>query len=348
MKKKYLIIGLVIILIIGGGLLLLLTKKHQTNYDSENNVVLSLEDKITDNSIWCGTFNLIWNDLKNDLAKRDIVFIPQLDEVINLNKGTFSINDLSNDSYYKVYGHPTLELKKEIEENIKKKFNEKSDILDDFNWNGSIDDYILYVMLKKVFTFPTPFEKLNNSYFKDVDNVKFFGINKKSNNKLREQVAVLYYDDDKYAVKLNTKENDEVILVKDNNGESFYDIYQNTIKKSQNYYKNNFTKNDTLRVPNITLNIKKDFDQLTDKPFSFANGDIYVIRKAIQTIKFELDNKGGKIKSEAGMQLEKSSISLENESRDFVFNDTFIIFLKEKGKELPYFAAKISDIKKFQ
>ena len=40
--------------------------------------VLSLEDKIQENTIWCGTFQLIWNDLKNDLAKQDIVFNPQL------------------------------------------------------------------------------------------------------------------------------------------------------------------------------------------------------------------------------------------------------------------------------
>ena len=67
-------------------------------------IVLSLEDKMTDNSVWCGTFNLIWNDLKNDFAKQDIVFNPQPDFVRNLNKGTFNTSHLSKDSYYKVYG----------------------------------------------------------------------------------------------------------------------------------------------------------------------------------------------------------------------------------------------------
>ena len=37
------------------------------------NIVTSLEDEITSNTAWCGTFNLIWNDLKNDLAKQDII-----------------------------------------------------------------------------------------------------------------------------------------------------------------------------------------------------------------------------------------------------------------------------------
>ena len=56
---------------------------------------LTLEDEIGDNTIWCGTFQLIWNDLKNDLAKQDIVFDPQLQVVENLNQETFTTNDLS-------------------------------------------------------------------------------------------------------------------------------------------------------------------------------------------------------------------------------------------------------------
>ena len=78
-------------------------------------VVTSLEDEITSNTAWCGTFNLIWNDLKKDLAKKDIIFTPQPTAVDNLNKGTFNTSYLSEDSYYKVYGTPTPELKKQIE-----------------------------------------------------------------------------------------------------------------------------------------------------------------------------------------------------------------------------------------
>ena len=36
------------------------------------------------------------------------------------------------------------------------------------------------------------------------------------------------------------------------------------------------------------------------------------------------------------------------QKRDFLVDDTFFIFLKEKDKTLPYFAAKISDISKIQ
>ena len=70
-------------------------RKYEVNYeDTEMQIVTSLEDKITQNSVWCGTFNLIWNDLKNDLAKQDIIFKEQTESVNNLNKGTFSTKDI--------------------------------------------------------------------------------------------------------------------------------------------------------------------------------------------------------------------------------------------------------------
>ena len=64
--------------------------KKENNITENMNVVLSLEDEISENSVWCGTFNLIWNDLKNNLAKQDIIFTPQIKLVENLNKGTFT------------------------------------------------------------------------------------------------------------------------------------------------------------------------------------------------------------------------------------------------------------------
>ena len=61
-----------------------------------------------------------------------------------------------------------------------------------------------------------------------------------------------------------------------------------------------------------------------------------------------LDRKGGRIKSEAGMMaLLQDSISMRTE-RTFYLDDTFAIFLKEEGKDKPYFAGKITDITKFQ
>ena len=74
------------------------------------------------------------------------------------------------------------------------------------------------------------------------------------------------------------------------------------------------------------------------------------IQKAIQTIKFSLDEKGGEIKSEAAIDIPIGigSKPKKDEPRYFYVDDTFAIFLREKGKSKPYFAGRIDDITKFQ
>ncbi len=311
-------------------------------------VVTSLEDKIGNNTAWCGTFNLIWNDLKNDLAKQDIVFDKKSEIVEHLNKGTFSTADLSEESYYKVYGTSSLELKAQIEKAIQEKFNETSDILDNFDWPNA--DYFLYCMLKKEFEFPQEFTELENGKFGDYKNVKYFGIGETSEEEIRDQVVVLYYHSkDDFAIKLLTKNNDEVILSRGNKEDNFGEMYENIMKKSEEYdgiYE--FGENDTLKIPNIKFDLKEEIKEVENQPFQFSNGSEYVIDTALQTIQFELDKKGGKIKSEAGMSTRLTAILEPQEPREFLVDDTFTIFLQEQEKELPYFAAKISDISNVQ
>ena len=238
----------------------------------------------------------------------------------------------------------------EPEKEIKEKFNETSDILDSFDWeNADPEDYFLYSMLKKEFEFPKQFTELPNGKFGNYENVKYFGINSSTDENVREQVEVLYYNSkDDFAIKLKTKTDDEVIISKGNTQNTFKEIYEEIQKNNQNYKDNKaLTKNDTLQIPNIDFNVKKEYEELENNTFKFSNGEEYKIDKTLQTIQFSLDKKGGKIKSEAGMMVSNSSL-LQDKPREFLVNDTFCIFLKEKNKELPYFASKISDITKVQ
>lgn len=312
--------------------------------------VLSLEDEVQDDTIWCGTFQLIWNDLKNDLAKQDIVFNPQLKVIENLNKETFKTSDISDKYYYKKVGTPSLKLKEEIEKAIKDKFNETSDILDDFEWeNRDPKDYFLYAMLKKEFQFEKAFEDLELGKFGKYENTKYFGI-KEETEELKNQVNVLYYNSkDDFAIKLKTKQEDEVILCKNPQGKTFNEIYNNMLKQEEKYEGNRkIQEGEILKIPNIKLKEKNEFTEIQNKDFLFSNGDVYKIEKAIQTIEFELDRTGGKIKSEAGMMANYQSAIMVDEIREFLIDDTFAIFLKEEGKDTPYFAGKIDDITKFQ
>lgn len=325
------------------------SEEQEKNSEEKINVALTMDDKIENNTVWCGTFQLIWNDLKNDFAKQDIEFTPQLEVVKNLNKGKFNTSKISDNSYYKAQGIPTEKLKAEIEKGLKDKFNETSDILDRFDFDGNPDKYLLYAMLKKEFKFNKQFEELEKGQFGAYKNVKYFGTKENSSEELREQIQVLYYNSrDEFAVKLLTKQNDEIIIAKGIEKDTFNDTYKE-IQDKQNSYdsEKEFLKTDTLKIPNIDFKTEKEFKELENKPFEISDGNSYIIEKAIQTIQFELDKTGGKIKSEAGMGITKTAL-IREEPRDFSVDNTFTLFLKEKDKDMPYFAAKIENINQFQ
>ena len=116
-----------------------------------------------------------------------------------------------------------------------------------------------------------------------------------------------------------------------------------------------FKNVDEFKVPNLDVNEKREYTELEGEKFETADPvyDTAEIQKAIQTIKFSLDEKGGEIKSEAAIDLKVDATSLVSEvqkdqPRYFYVDNTFAIFLQEKGKSKPYFAGRINDITKFQ
>ena len=165
----------------------------------------------------------------------------------------------------------------------------------------------------------------------------------------RSGVNILFYNGyDDFAVRLLTSNEDEVYLYKNSTNKPFNFIYSDMIKKQKSYNgPRDFKKVDELKVPNIVLSEEKSYEELTNKRVMGTN---LVINQAIQSIKFNMDNKGVKLKSEAGITAVVTSIQPEEEyvPRLFHFNDTFVIFIKEKGSSRPYFALRVNDITKFQ
>ena len=313
-------------------------------------VVPTLSDKIDTDTSWCPTFQLIWNDFKNDIVKEDIKFDEKSDILDNLNKEDFTTKDISDNYYYKIYGRKNLELKNKIETAIKEKFNQTSDILDQFDWSNDaldsgedvIDRYFLYSMLYREFEFNKKFDTFNDK-FKEIENVKYFGIIK-DNDEIRDQIKVYYYNDEEdFAIKLLTKNSDEIIIIKNPKGNTFDEIYKNILNKKVT----DFKSNDNFMMPVIDFNVLREYVELENKDIKTLYG-IYMIDKAIQSIRFSLDEKGGKVKSEAGMDVKFETSILENKSRYFYVNDTFALFLKESNKDKPYFALRVDDISKFQ
>ena len=111
------------------------------------------------------------------------------------------------------------------------------------------------------------------------------------------------------------------------------------IEKSNNYTDNKtWDKNDVLMIPFIKVQDEINYDELCGR---LIKGTQWYIRQALQTINFELNNYGGSVKSEALIEaLKQSSLDI---NREFIFDDDFILYLKEADKEKPYFALKVDN-----
>ena len=299
--------------------------------------------------VWVGTFQIVWNEFIDNVIHMPVRFREGTPaSVLELNKQTFTETDLSDNSYYKMTGKVTKRTKKQIAKAIKRKFNETSDILDQIEWNPKEEKLLLYAMLKKDFEFINEFEVLEKAPFGQNQEADYFGISKR-NKELASGVEVLFYNsEDDFAVKLKTKDKDEVYLYKTPSNKAFNYLWQDILKKQASFKGiTRFKDNDELKVPNIKFSEEKIFDEVTNKRIKGTN--LY-IDKAMETIKFDMNNKGVELKSEAAMSVATCSLPAPEEliPRLFNFDDTFVLFLKETGKSSPYFALRVHDITKYQ
>lgn len=302
----------------------------------------SIISSVDANKVWIGTFNLVWNDLMNDVIGGKIEFEDGPSALAEeLNNQSFTIEQLNENSYYKIHGQSTFELKNTIEKGIKLKFNEESKVLDKVEW-GNPNSYTLYAMLKKEFNYLERFPTLKDNTFGNSDEkVKYFGIEPDTKQDASENIEILFYNSkEDFAIKLKTQEGEEVYLYRTNGeGKTFEENYQEILEKQLRYTgEKEWNKNDVLNIPFIKISDEINYDELCGR---YIKGTNCYIRQALQTIDFELNNYGGSVKSEALIETLKESIS--NKGREFVFNDDFILYLKEQNKEKPYFALKVDN-----
>jgi len=296
------------------------------------------------NRIWVGTFQIVWNEVIDNIVYGPIKFLDYKSKVADaLNKKEFKKSYISDNSYYTKFGIVSPNLKKTIEKGIKDKFNEKSDILDMFDWSYQPDKIFVYAMLKKDFKFLHAFDKLTPGMFaKNTTPVEYFGINGDSDRKLYENVNVLFYNsNDDFAVKLYTKDKDIVMLYRTNDDETFDKYYLAMNKKAKKYKGDkNFNSDDKLKVPNINLYQETSFNDVEGHRIKGTN---FKIDRTIETVDFKMDNEGVKLKSEAAILMRCMALPIER-GRNFNFTDNFVLFLIEKDQKTPYYAMKVSDV----
>ena len=324
--SKVIIIVLAVVISVTG-VTYAVTKIYK-KYNTKHNIIFnptyqSTIDENTINNLWIGTLDLAWKDLEKKLGKDSIeIEDEELPMVKELNDSNFSKEMLDQNDY---------------------KINVEKTVT-----NG----YKIEATLNKELNFLETFDNFSKDYKYTFSNgeepVKYFGINNASPEKMNKNIEVLFYNQkstenqlsDDFAIKLKTQEGDEIILYRTNENKSFNEYYNDIKSKTSKYSGNkSFKEKDELLIPYVRVNGRVAYNDLYGKFIKGTNGLYFT--DVIQNVNFSLNEKGCNLNSKATMVTEYIGIS--DDTKYCFFKDKFVIFMKEKDSENPYFALKVDN-----
>ena len=297
--------------------------KNNTNHNIiMNPSYQSTLDENTINNLWVGTLDLAWKDLEEKIGLNKIELEDEMPQIANdLNESTFS-KEMLNPNDYKINVERTVTNGYKIDATLNKKLNflESFDNFSDYKWTFGNGD----------------------------EAIKYFGINNASPEKMNKNVEILFYNklnngsllSNDMAIKLKTKEGDEIILYRTDDKKSFDEYYEDIRAKTKNYKgRTEFSEEDELRIPYVKVNGMINYNQLYDKKIKNSKG-LYIY-DVIQNDNFYLNERGCNLSSKATMVTEYMGIG--QDTKYCYFQDTFIIFMKEANSDKPYFALKVDN-----
>ena len=349
-------------------------KNPAKSADGNIELVASYKADVSGNNAWCAPLQICWDQMRNT-TNAGQALEPTADAPAEgrslaeaLNAGTFETTRLSDALWYSYAGPMNAEARRQIEEAIAQKFNQKSDILDKLDWQSANENMLLfYAMLYHTFSFEHPFAVApeKGGFGKNAEaNVSYFGTEDAPDDQRRDllaQVTPLYYSSsDDCACTVKTKEGDLLVLVKKPKGSSFSEMWTNAMATAQTGDHRPLSNKEDFSCPKLDVDIITTYRALEGLTFDVTDGRKLKIAQAMQTLKMTLDNEGGSVKSEAAITAELTSLDPQG-LRTFRFDDSFALFLVD-GKATgnvtgdgslssdaqPYLALLVNDAKLWQ
>ena len=332
---KFFIIGIIVTVTISGITYAVTVVYQKMNNSSKNNTNHNISinptynstiNEDTINNLWIGTLDLAWKELENNLGQNNINLVDGNLPIVNdLNNSNFSKEMLDSNDY-----------EISVEKNLTGGYNINSTLNKELNFLEVFDNFSDY---NKNMTFGDG-EKF----------IKYFGINNASPESMNKNIEILFFNNESdesalsndFAIKLNTQEGDEIILYRTNDNKSF-DEYYNDIKEKSNLYtgRTEFGEDDELLIPYVRVNGMIAYNELCGKYIKGTKNDAMYFQNVVQNVNFSLNEKGCNLGSTVSLITMYMGIGLD--MKLCYFKDQFVIFMKEKDCQDPYFALKVDN-----
>jgi len=350
MKKNLKTIFLVSVILFSWTLVFTADKKDAMTESPVNTIVTPhLGDSIMagKNIVYCLSFQLAWDALKNDIIKEDVRMEDEPYMVRFLNKSLASKKDLDESSYIAMAGFGRDNIVAKINKTLKEKFKKNAPVLTENILPGSI---LAYAYMYKNLEFEKKFDNIENgiNFNGAAAAAKAFGIKKYSAKEkaIAEQVQVLdYKNDGDFIIGVKLKSNgDQIVLAKIKPGRTFFNTIGSVQARIASAKPGVLANGDSLQIPKLSFDIQHVYKELIGKKLKLKNPkyDGMIIGDAVQAIKFRLNEKGAELKSSAKILILETALQ-EAKARNFIFDKPFLIYLKQKNSDNPYFAVWVGN-----
>ena len=355
------------------------TTKQPQNINSsdlkQTSIVATLDCSLPEhrNVIWCSTFKMAWDKMKDDIIGEPIQVIEAEEMAARLNEAKISPSDLNEDSYYATAGFVKKGIVEQIQAEMRRRFPSEPipsfnelDVLPQELKNDAVLSYS-YINVNVEFEHPFYTNKrkfsFNNQDGTSTNVTSFCNFSKsgtvfKSTKKISEQVDILYYkrgkqrNDSEFAVDLSRQTQPyQVVLAIVPRRASLTDTIADLEKKISEFEldpdydklrkfrpkEHQSGESDELIVPDVLYKLTHHFKELEGKGIGNQpwRNERYFIFLAMQMIDFSLSRTGVVLKSEGIFGM---TSAIGPPPRYFHFNRPFLIYVKKRGDNYrPFF-----------
>ncbi len=299
------------------------------------------------NVLWCGTFQLAWNEACALLGE-NVRLANEPPMVSILNKRSFKKRDIDAKSCVAVAGFVKDDVFGQIARQLQDTFHGQA--TPRYVPSGELtprpQDIVVYSYLFKNLEFRVPFERIPTPVVFGTKRVPCFGIGEEYKHKhyeMLEQLLILdYQSKDDFVIELKTKsERDRVILAKMSPKPTLKATID-AVRERANSAPTQPRTGDVLKVPKLNFDVTRRFTELEGKELLHKNPQVandLVVLSALQNIRYQFDEQGARLRSESHIAFGCGSTPSPPPTRHLmVFDKPFLIMLQTTGANVPYFA----------
>ncbi len=322
---------------------------------------------------YCASFQLAWNHLCDDVIEQPSLCLegdPPMAQA--LNRRLVQASDLDEHTYLAMAGFARDGIGERIKRALREKFDREPMV--DIRLSAP-DDILAYAYLEKTLRFSITFPVFDEPLeFSDgraaATAVASFGIYEP--NPALAQVKILdYCHCDDFVIRLGDNDRDrlwydgagvtdDLILAKvpplptlrgtldavlartapEARRAAEQALYEAGHNPHQLLNPKLQPASETLQIPKIALDVQHSYQALIGKSLCNPGWEGYYVSKALQALKFNLDETGASLRSDAAFGL---TMGFVEEPRQFIFDKPFLVYLKKPEARYPYLAVWVGN-----